>query len=156
MLDAAPTRVWEGRTESGIRVNCFIRRVQVASDAELAQFEAELEETRQPAIETKRILSRVEEEKEELLQRCALEQMCSNEWTLTMVLNLASAIAIIGNIQFALRHPLNSTGPMADLARGAVDGMIVKMEESGLTAHAELGRMGYDPAYDEPNPLTDP
>lgn len=48
-----PVRVWEGHTESGIPVHCFIARVAVAPEHPLEQFELELKscKTPSPAIE---------------------------------------------------------------------------------------------------------
>jgi hypothetical protein len=148
MLDGAPTRVWEGATESGIRVNCFIKRVQAqfANAAEGAQFECELEETRPPSAKVDAIP--IDRQKESLLQRCAKERWKSVGFIIPMELDLDSALAIIGNMQVALRHPLNN-GTAAETARSAVDGMIGRMLEAGLTAHAELARLGDDPSWDE-------
>ncbi len=44
-------RIWEGKTDSGIPVHCFITRVAVANDEGLdhSQFERELAEQRQPS-----------------------------------------------------------------------------------------------------------
>lgn len=47
-LDGVPARVWEGHTDSGIPVHCYITRVAVRDDADLSQFEAELESHRTP------------------------------------------------------------------------------------------------------------
>lgn len=46
-----PARIWEGRTESGIPVHCYITRVAVARDQDHTQFEAELRECRTPSPE---------------------------------------------------------------------------------------------------------
>ena len=48
-LNGVPARVWQGKTESGIEVFCFVTRVAVASDADQAQFEAELQSVPPPA-----------------------------------------------------------------------------------------------------------
>lgn len=44
-----PARVWEGTTESGIPVHCFIARVAVQEDQNCSQFERELQEQRAPS-----------------------------------------------------------------------------------------------------------
>lgn len=41
-----PARIWEGTTDSGIRVHAFITRIAVHKNAHAAQFERELQETR--------------------------------------------------------------------------------------------------------------
>lgn len=41
-----PACIWEGHTESGIRVHAFITRIAVHKDADNSQFERELHETR--------------------------------------------------------------------------------------------------------------
>lgn len=50
-VGSVPARVWEGKTKKGIRViACITRIVSVTEDpAELAEFEADLEETRIPS-----------------------------------------------------------------------------------------------------------
>ena len=51
---SVPARVWEGRTESGIPVMCFVTRISPAipdpSPEQVSQFEEELKECRQPSI----------------------------------------------------------------------------------------------------------
>ena len=44
-----PARIWEGHTESGIPVHCYVTRIAVANDQNHAQFEAELRECRAPS-----------------------------------------------------------------------------------------------------------
>lgn len=44
-----PARVWEGHTESGIKVTAFITRIAVDRDHDTSQFEAELVECRSPS-----------------------------------------------------------------------------------------------------------
>lgn len=43
-INGVPARVWEGETEKGIKVTCFITRVAVREDSDCSQFEAELKE----------------------------------------------------------------------------------------------------------------
>lgn len=45
-LNDVPARIWEGTTASGIPVHCYITRIAVRDDADLAQFEAELQQHR--------------------------------------------------------------------------------------------------------------
>ncbi len=49
--DGVLTRIWEGETDSGIKVHAFITRVAIAKgdDAAAAQFRKELKETRRPS-----------------------------------------------------------------------------------------------------------
>lgn len=42
-------RVWEGKTEGGVRVQCLIPRIAARMGENLSQFEAELEEQRPPS-----------------------------------------------------------------------------------------------------------
>lgn len=44
-------RVWEGQTDSGVRVHCFIPRVAAKDDQDLSQFERELKECRMASPE---------------------------------------------------------------------------------------------------------
>ena len=46
-----PTRIWEGKTESGIGMIAFITRIAVASIADTSQFERELREVKAPSVE---------------------------------------------------------------------------------------------------------
>lgn len=41
-------RIWEGTTESGIKVHALITRIAAHKDDDLSQFEAELREQRPP------------------------------------------------------------------------------------------------------------
>jgi len=50
-----PARIWEGHTDSGIPVHCFITRVAVGSDLDTSQFEKELQEHRPPSVEIARV-----------------------------------------------------------------------------------------------------
>lgn len=47
--DGVLCRVWEGTTESGIKVQCLIARVAAPDDADVSQFEKELVEQRAPS-----------------------------------------------------------------------------------------------------------
>jgi hypothetical protein len=44
-------RVWEGQTESGVKVTCLIPRIAAHKDQDLSQFNAELEEQAPPTME---------------------------------------------------------------------------------------------------------
>jgi len=46
-----PARVWEGKTESGIRVQCLVTRIGAPAGEDLEQFERELKECAPPAAE---------------------------------------------------------------------------------------------------------
>lgn len=53
-LNGVPARIWEGQTESGIRVHCFVTRVAIDKDeSRVSEFIKELEETRTPSPEIK-------------------------------------------------------------------------------------------------------
>jgi len=43
---AVPARVWEGTTDSGIKVHAFITRIAVHKNDDAGQFERELQEQR--------------------------------------------------------------------------------------------------------------
>ena len=49
--DGLPCRVWEGETDTGIKVHAFIPRVGVKDDQDCSQFERELKEQRAPSAE---------------------------------------------------------------------------------------------------------
>lgn len=44
-----PARIWEGRTESGIPVHCYVTRVAVERTQDGTEFERELQEHRAPS-----------------------------------------------------------------------------------------------------------
>jgi hypothetical protein len=48
-VNGVPARIWEGKTESGIAVHCYITRVAVEPGENEAQFKAELMECRAPS-----------------------------------------------------------------------------------------------------------
>lgn len=51
-LNGVPARVWEGQTESGIKVHCFVTRIAINHDELRAnEFEKELQETTPPSPE---------------------------------------------------------------------------------------------------------
>ncbi len=50
-LDGVPARIWEGTTESGIAVHCFVTRVAVPIGADQRQFERELTAHQAPSAE---------------------------------------------------------------------------------------------------------
>lgn len=53
-VGSIPARIWEGHTESGIQVHCYITRVAISEDEPAdvkAFFEKELQEQRKPSAE---------------------------------------------------------------------------------------------------------
>jgi hypothetical protein len=48
-INGVPCRLWEGHTERGIAIHCFITRVAVEDTLDTSQFEQELAEQRPPA-----------------------------------------------------------------------------------------------------------
>jgi hypothetical protein len=44
-------RVWEGETESGIRIHCLIPRLALKSDQNLAELDGELKRQQEPTAE---------------------------------------------------------------------------------------------------------
>lgn len=87
-------------------------------------------------------------EQECLVQRIREErERLGDEFQLPVLLDLDSALCLVGNLQLALRHPEN-TGPSAAVARRAIDGIIERAREAGYSAHAELMKLGDDPRHD--------
>lgn len=54
-VNGLPARIWEGQTDTGIPIHCFITRVAVKDDQDLRQFESELSEQRKPSAEVEAI-----------------------------------------------------------------------------------------------------
>jgi hypothetical protein len=50
-LNGVPARIWEGETESGIPVHCYVTRIQVQKDLDASQFERELQEHAKPSVD---------------------------------------------------------------------------------------------------------
>lgn len=48
-MDGTDMRVWEGRTESGIPVHCYIARIAVDKEFDQTQFVRELQEHAAPS-----------------------------------------------------------------------------------------------------------
>jgi hypothetical protein len=53
-VNGVPARIWEGVTESGIDVHCFVTRIAVAAKEDTSQFEAELQECQPPSLAVER------------------------------------------------------------------------------------------------------
>jgi hypothetical protein len=51
MLNGVPARIWEGQTDTGIKVHAFITRIAAAKEASQVQFESELQEHRPPSAD---------------------------------------------------------------------------------------------------------
>lgn len=50
-LSGTPARVWEGKTERGIPVICFVTRVAVSRTEDASEFEKDLQEHAAPSPE---------------------------------------------------------------------------------------------------------
>lgn len=53
-INGVPARIWEGKTETGIPVRCFVSRIVAESKFDLLQFDRELEQCRTPSPESER------------------------------------------------------------------------------------------------------
>lgn len=50
-VNGVPARIWEGHTDSGIPVHCFVTRIGAPNDGrDLSQFETELQEHAAPSV----------------------------------------------------------------------------------------------------------
>lgn len=59
-LNGVPARVWEGQTESGVKIHCFITRVAIDKDEPRSdEFERELKEQKIPSVEIQAIPARL-------------------------------------------------------------------------------------------------
>lgn len=84
---------------------------------------------------------------EELVRRCNAERERLGDIALPIELDLGATLALIGNLQLALRQPGNR-GRSAKLARWFIDGIIARLRKGGYTAAAEMAERGDDPRYD--------
>ncbi len=89
----------------------------------------------------------LDHQKERLIQLAAREAAAHPDFNLPVHLDLTSALALVGSLQLALRHP-GFDGPSAIVARRIVDGVIGSMELAGLVATAAIARLGDDEACD--------
>ncbi len=48
-VNGVPSRIWEGKTSSGISVLCLVTRIGVMETEDTSQFERELEEVSAPS-----------------------------------------------------------------------------------------------------------
>lgn len=56
LADGVPARIWEGKTDSGIKVHCYITRIAIDKDEpNPEQFEKELHECKAPSAEVEAI-----------------------------------------------------------------------------------------------------
>ena len=55
-LDGIQCRIWEGQTENGVSMHCYIARVAVKDDLDRTQFETELRECREPSYEVQQAI----------------------------------------------------------------------------------------------------
>lgn len=54
-VNGVPARIWEGHTESGIPVHCYVTRIAVAKEEDTSEFERELQSHRAPSVEVQAI-----------------------------------------------------------------------------------------------------
>ena len=55
-LNGVPARIWEGETESGIPVHCYVTRIAAPPEGvDLTEFEKELQEHKAPSPEVEAI-----------------------------------------------------------------------------------------------------
>jgi hypothetical protein len=54
-INGVRARIWEGHTESGIPVHCYVSRVAVPTDQDQTQFQRELQEHQAPSAEVNAI-----------------------------------------------------------------------------------------------------
>ena len=50
-INGVPARIWEGHTETGIPIHCFVTRIAVHESLDCSQFDRELQEHRKPSFD---------------------------------------------------------------------------------------------------------
>lgn len=50
-VNGVKCRIWEGKTESGIKINCIIPRIAVCADADQTEFDKEFVHEKAPSNE---------------------------------------------------------------------------------------------------------
>jgi hypothetical protein len=86
--------------------------------------------------------------KESLFRRMQQENILQPDFQTILDLDLTSVLALVVNLQIALRHPSN-TGASAKIMRELLRKLIEGMRDRGFVAHAEACELGSDPAWDE-------
>lgn len=71
------------------------------------------------------------------------------KFILPLHLDLTALACMVGNLQLALRHPANN-GPSSKVVRKIIEEITQRVQDEGFPTHAEVMRLGADPAYDEP------
>lgn len=77
----------------------------------------------------------------------AMAREARPDYLLPVYMDLTNILAVVGNLQLALRHPSN-TGPSSELVRKTLDLIISRVEEDGFPVHAEAMRLGANPEHD--------
>jgi hypothetical protein len=88
------------------------------------------------------------DQQQDLLLRVTAERSRARDhFLLPVQMDLTTTLALVGSLQLSLRHPKN-VGPTSQMVRALVAGLIEKMKQCGLPAHAELMELGNNPEYD--------
>jgi hypothetical protein len=87
-------------------------------------------------------------EEKQLIVDAAHEQKRAGDWKIQFSLDLNTTLALIGNLQLALRHPANQSGTSYEVARDLIDDIHTGLKERGFHAHARMIEFGDDPAHD--------
>ena len=82
-----------------------------------------------------------------LVRDVKAESKYLGDWKIQFELDITSAMALVGNLQLALRHPLND-GPSSIVARQLIDDLRQGLLGRNLKAHAKMIELGDDPDYD--------
>jgi hypothetical protein len=83
----------------------------------------------------------------EIIQAAVQEIRENGELFLRVELDYAMALALIGNLQLALRHP-NNAGMASRKTRLLIDSLIAQMIARGYNACAFLATCGDNPDFD--------
>lgn len=82
------------------------------------------------------------------LVNCAMaEQKRRPDFVLPIEIDVGMVMALIGNIQLALRHPAN-TGASATSAKAIVAMFIQRLKEENFTCTAAIAELGDNPELD--------
>lgn len=84
----------------------------------------------------------------EVESRFTAEVQRNRDYLLPIHMGLTEVVSMVGMLQLALRHPAN-TSTTARIVRQILDDIIERVERDGLTAVAEVMRLGDNPELDE-------
>lgn len=87
------------------------------------------------------------EQEDKMLAEVQAERTEFRGYQLPLLLGSVEVVALIGQLQLALRHEKN-TGPAATISRRLAEHLVARLRKDGLVKHAAIAEMGWITEYD--------